>query len=89
MTAKKRKRDRFLPMAWRVERVAPDEVYTFRWGRGAGYFTVHRGDIGSSHGNERLVETVHIVRDWVDESDVAAQARSWLNTRAQSQRRPA
>jgi hypothetical protein len=92
MTAKKAKSERpkrFLPMAWRVERLSPTEVYTFRWGRGSGVFTVHRGDIGSSHGNERLIETVHIGHDWVDEDDVATQARLWLRHRAGPRRRSA
>ncbi|MGW3470203.1 hypothetical protein ACWDKQ_17495 [Saccharopolyspora sp. NPDC000995] len=80
---------RYLPMTWRVERVSPTEVYTFRWGRGAGYLTVHRGDIGSSHENDRLIDTVHIGRDWVDEPDVAAQARLWLRSRIGPRRRGA
>jgi hypothetical protein len=83
------KANRFLPMAWHVERISPNEVYTFRWGRGAGYFTVHRGDIGASPYNDHLIETVHIGHDWTDEDDVAAQARSWLRQRAGPRRRTA
>ncbi|QUH02322.1 hypothetical protein HUO13_17300 [Saccharopolyspora erythraea] len=64
-----------LPMAWHVEVVSSREVYTVRWGRGAGFLTVHAGDIGTSHGNAHLVDTVHGVGDWADEADVAAQAR--------------
>ncbi|MGP4019075.1 hypothetical protein [Saccharopolyspora sp. 5N708] len=80
---------RFLPMAWHVERVSPGEVYTFRWGRGSGVFTVHRGDIGSSHSNDRRIETVRIGRDWTDAADVATQARLWLSTRVGPRRRNA
>ncbi|MBB5153296.1 hypothetical protein BJ970_000830 [Saccharopolyspora phatthalungensis] len=80
---------RFLPMAWRVERVSPTEVYTFRWGRGSGVVTVHRGDIGSSHDNDQLIDTVHIGSDWADESDVATQARLWLRSRIGPRRRSA
>ena len=66
-------------MAWHVERVSPREVYTFRWGRGAGYLTVHAGNIGANHDDTYLVATVNGVGDWADETDVAMQARKWLH----------
>ncbi|GAA2803034.1 hypothetical protein GCM10010470_42640 [Saccharopolyspora taberi] len=69
-------------MAWHVEDVSPAEVYTFRWGRGAGYFTVHAGDIGASHSNERLVDTVRAASDWATEADVTAHAKRWLRATA-------
>ncbi|MGI8310325.1 hypothetical protein [Saccharopolyspora hattusasensis] len=78
---------RFLPMAWHVEQVSPTEVYTFRWGRGSGVFTVHRGDIGSSHDDNHLIATVRIGRDWIDEWDIATQARQWRRSRAGPRRR--
>jgi hypothetical protein len=67
-------------MAWHVEWVSSTEVYTFRWGRGSRVFTVHRGDIGSSHGDNHLITTVPIGRDWIDEWDIATQARLWLRS---------
>ncbi|MEV0082024.1 hypothetical protein [Saccharopolyspora sp. NPDC050642] len=83
------KPNRFLPMAWRVERLSPTEAYTIRWGRGAGYFTVHRGDIGSSPDDAHLIDTVHIGHGWADEADVAAQLRTWLRHKANPHRRTA
>ena len=73
---------RFLPMAWHVEVVSATEVYTFRWGRGAGYLTVHAGDQSASHGTTHLIATVRGVGDWADEVDVEIQAKRWLRTTA-------
>lgn len=69
-------------MAWHHVRVSPGESYTFRWGRGAGFFTVHTGDQRAKHTDDGLVATVRDVGDWRGEEDVVAQARKWLRARA-------
>lgn len=86
---KNTKPNRFLPMAWHVVHISPNEIYTFRWGRGAGYFTVHHGDIGSSPDDNQILETVQIGHDWTDENDVATQARNWLRHRTRPRRQTA
>lgn len=73
---------KFLPMAWHFERVSARESYTFRWGRGAGVITVHRGDLRGSHSDDGLVDTVEIGIDWMDDQDVRVQARKWLRANA-------
>ena len=75
-------RVRHLPMAWHHVRVSPGESYTFRWGRGAGFLTVHVGDQRAKHTDDGLVATVRGVGDWRGEEDVVAQARKWLRVRA-------
>ncbi|MEV0054842.1 hypothetical protein AB0H34_30580 [Saccharopolyspora shandongensis] len=45
-------------------------------GSGAGYFTVHRGDIGSSRDGAHLIDTVHIGHGRADETNVAGRRTS-------------
>lgn len=73
---------KFLPMAWHFERVSAREAYTFRWGRGSGLITVHRGDFRGSHNDEGLVDTVQVGIDWIDDQDVRVQARKWIRSNA-------
>ena len=69
-----------LPMTWRYE-PAPGIGYTFRWGRGSGVITVHRGDVRGSHGDEALVDAVRVGRDWTDDHDLRIEARRWVRAR--------
>ncbi|MCA1280233.1 hypothetical protein [Saccharopolyspora sp. 7B] len=77
----------FLPMTWCYEPVGGG--HTFRWGRGSGVITVHRGDVRGSHGDEALVDTVRVGRDWVDDRDLRVEARRWLRAEQQRLRRAA
>lgn len=74
-------RGRHLPMAWLHVRVSERESYTFRWGRGAGFLTVHAGDQRGSHTDDRLIATVRGIGDWGGDEDLVAQARKWLRER--------
>ncbi|MCX2729075.1 hypothetical protein OOZ19_02370 [Saccharopolyspora sp. NFXS83] len=71
-----------LPMAWHFERVSSREAYTFRWGRGSGMITVHRGDARGSHSDDNMVDCVPVGIDWIDDQDVRVQARKWLRANA-------
>ncbi|GAB3299111.1 hypothetical protein [Parasphingorhabdus pacifica] len=73
-------RVRCLPMAWHFVRVSQAESYTFRWGRGAGFLTVHTGDQRAKHTDDGLVATVRGVGDWRGREDLAAQAARWLRS---------
>ncbi len=84
MTARRPRR--FLPMVWHFARVSERESYTFRWGRGSGVITVHRGDVRGSHGEETLLCTIPVGIDWTEENDLRRQARQWLRAREQHQR---
>ncbi|WP_243790983.1 hypothetical protein [Saccharopolyspora gloriosae] len=76
-------------MTWRYEPAPPDEGYTFRWGRGSGVITVHRGDVRGTHGDETLLDTVRIGRDRADDRDLRLEARRWLKTKAAEMRKAA
>lgn len=69
---------RHLPTTWVFARTPSGCAYTFRWGRGAGFLTVHVGDQRASHDDDSLLEIVHIGRDWDDDDDVRVVARQWL-----------
>jgi hypothetical protein len=73
--------ERSLPVTWLCERTAQGEVFTFRWGRGAGAMTVQRGDARGQHHDDGLVDVVAVGGDWIDDNDVRVQARKWLRSR--------
>lgn len=68
-------------MTWRCEQASRGEVFTFRWGRGSRVMTVHRGDVRGQHHDDKLIDTVHVSGDWIDDNDVRMQAQKWLRGR--------
>ncbi len=71
--------EKCLPMTWCFVRVSAAETYTFRWGRGSGEITVHRGDVRGEHHDRSLVDRIPVGKDWINDEDVRAQARFWLH----------
>ncbi|HEY8374229.1 MAG TPA: hypothetical protein VIL00_15945 [Pseudonocardiaceae bacterium] len=70
-------RDVSFPVAWHRR-----AGFTFRWGRGDPYMTVHRGDHVGSLNMSGLVDRVPVPPSgWTDQEQVRQFAERWLRSR--------